>query len=183
MSRDLAPSSWTELDRVLAELAKVFLFDDIPTDLSVLSDPDRCPPAFLPWLAWALSVDDWNAEWSLEQKRSVVRNSFLVHARKGTVGAIRRAVESVGYEITIVELQRTLGASYAYQFDADVNVGEQGIDGETQSEIERLIETNKRVSCHLRNLNLRAVNLELPIYMGATTVTGEMTTITLDTTD
>lgn len=66
----------------------------MPADL--MWDPATCPEAFLPWLAWALSVDDWDASWSVERKREVIAASVDIHRHKGTVWAMRRALQVAG---------------------------------------------------------------------------------------
>lgn len=59
--------------------------------------PERAPAAVLPWLAWALSVDDWDEAWSEERKRAVIAASVEVHRHKGTVGSMKQALQSMGY--------------------------------------------------------------------------------------
>ncbi|MDO5606696.1 MAG: phage tail protein I [Paracoccus sp. (in: a-proteobacteria)] len=61
-----------------------------------LWSPERCPSALLPWLAWALSIDNWDADWSDEVKREVIAASVEVHRHKGTVWAMRRALTVAG---------------------------------------------------------------------------------------
>ena len=39
---------------------------DVPIDR--LWNPATCPENILPFLAWALSVDVWNPQWSVEQE-------------------------------------------------------------------------------------------------------------------
>ncbi len=68
----------------------------IPVLIGDLCNPATCPAALLPWLAWALSVDDWDPEWSEEVKRNVIAVSVEVHRRKGTVWAMRRALDAAG---------------------------------------------------------------------------------------
>lgn len=69
---------------------------DIQILVSDLWNPAACPAALLPWLAWALSVDDWDAGWSDETKRSTIAVSLEVHRRKGTVWAMRAALRAAG---------------------------------------------------------------------------------------
>jgi phage tail P2-like protein len=68
---------------------------DVPVDR--LWNPSTCPAALLPWLAWALSVDEWDDAWPEETKRRVIADSVTVHRVKGTVGAVRRALAAAGY--------------------------------------------------------------------------------------
>lgn len=60
-----------------------------------LWNPDTCPADLLPWLAWAFSVDQWDAEWSVEQKRAIVAASLFVHKRKGTPAAVKEVVDLI----------------------------------------------------------------------------------------
>jgi phage tail P2-like protein len=75
----------------------------IPAPLRSLWNPDTCPASLLPWLAWGLSVDDWNADWTEAQKRNVIRSSVETHRQKGTIGAVRRVADSFGLGIVLRE--------------------------------------------------------------------------------
>ena len=68
------------------------------------------PAALLPWLAWAVSVDYWDSSWTEQQKRNVVAASIEVHQHKGTVSAMRRVVEALGFDFSIVEWWETTPA-------------------------------------------------------------------------
>jgi phage tail P2-like protein len=72
--------------------------------LSTLWDPMTCPVAFLPFLAWSLSVDEWGSEWSVATKRSALAASLAIHQLKGTPAAVKRALVAAGYgDATVVE--------------------------------------------------------------------------------
>ena len=71
---------------------------DIP--IRHLWDADTCPPAFLPFLASAMSVDTDLSVFTVDQQRGLIRNSFEVHRRKGTVGSMKRLVASLGWTLT-----------------------------------------------------------------------------------
>ena len=76
---------------------------DIPVDLRKLWNPDECPADLLPYLAWALSVDRWDKNWSEQTKRQVIKASWLVHRQKGTISALRRVVEPFGFLLRVIE--------------------------------------------------------------------------------
>lgn len=62
------------------------------------------PSVVLPWLAWALSVDEWGEDWSDEVQRNSIEASIEIHRHKGTIHSIRLALRSAGYgEATILE--------------------------------------------------------------------------------
>lgn len=86
-----------------------------PRLIAQLWDPATCPISALPWLAWALSVDDWDEAWPEAAKRAVVAASVAVHRRKGTVASVRAMVAAFGVspdEMTIEE--RLEGYSWAH---------------------------------------------------------------------
>lgn len=86
-----------------------------------LWSPQTCPAAQLPWLAWALSVDEWDATWPEETKRQVIAASIEQHRKKGTVGALRRALQRLGYE---VEIDEQTGVAYTFRLRFKVREGE-----------------------------------------------------------
>ena len=75
----------------------------VPDLIKALHDPWACPLAFLPWLAYAYSVDTWNDVWPETTKRAVVANSIAVHTHKGTRGGVEDALAALGVEVTIEE--------------------------------------------------------------------------------
>lgn len=89
----LLPYNATAAERALEAAGTVAVSMPIPDGLR---DPWRCPAPFLPWLAWSLSVDEWDPNWSEDAKRSTIAASIEVHRRKGTVWAMRRALVAAG---------------------------------------------------------------------------------------
>ncbi|MBT2131228.1 phage tail protein I [Aliiroseovarius lamellibrachiae] len=65
--------------------------------VSQLMNPQTCPAELLDWLAWAFSVDDWDTDWGEQRKRIAIQAAVFIHRRKGTPGAIRRALDAFGY--------------------------------------------------------------------------------------
>ena len=88
-----------------------------------LWNPDTCPLEVLPWLAWALSVDKWDQDWSEEIKRNVVRSSVEVHRKKGTVHAIKQAVRAVYSDTEINEWFNYGGNPYHFKIAVDIGNG------------------------------------------------------------
>ncbi len=91
----LLPPNSTATERAIeAATAPGF---ELPVDVASLSRPAACPPQFLASLAWGLSVDSWDSDWTDARKRAVIAASVEVHRRKGTVGSIKRALAAMGY--------------------------------------------------------------------------------------
>lgn len=89
MTNSLLPPNATALERALE--AGGGRFDAIDTPAGSIDDPATCPAAVLPWLAWGLSVDSWDPDWTEAEKREAVAHSIEMHRRKGT----RLSVETV----------------------------------------------------------------------------------------
>lgn len=79
----------------------------LPVPLRDLVSPDNIAAKWLPWLAFALSVDDWDPTWPESVRRRVVAQSIDVHRRKGTLAAVKQAVAAFGGSISIREWWET----------------------------------------------------------------------------
>lgn len=76
----------------------------VPRPLETLWQPYAAPTAFLPWLAWQMSVD---LEWGLcrtdAERRTLIARSLELHRHKGTAGALERALDVFGIEAEVIE--------------------------------------------------------------------------------
>jgi len=151
--RSLLPLNSTPLERgIEAAFAETTL---IP--LRTLYNPDTCPVHLLPHLAWAWSVDRWDPAWPEPVKRAAIKASFYIHKHKGTIGALRRVVEPLGYLIEVLEWWQTVPEGVPGTFALKVGVLDTGITEEMYLELERLIDDAKPVSRQLTGL---AISLE-----------------------
>lgn len=91
----LLPPNATRLERALSLVIAEALA--VPVPVARMWRPDQIPAAFLPWLAWGFSVDDWDAAWPEARQRAVIAAAVEVHRRKGTIGAVRRALAVAGW--------------------------------------------------------------------------------------
>ncbi len=90
---ELLPPNSTALEHRLADGQRHF--SELPVAIRHLRNPASCPAPLLPFLAWELSVNEWNPDWGEDVKRRVIADSVRVHRRKGTRGAVRRALEAI----------------------------------------------------------------------------------------
>ncbi|BDA11936.1 phage tail protein I [Aeromonas caviae] len=172
---DLLPPSATQTERKLAAVnAKAC---DLPVDvLRTLWNPHTCPVWRLPSLAAERSVDRWDENWPEATKRKVIANAPFVHRHKGTVGAIRRAVEPLGYLIRVLHWYQENPNAEPGTFKLDVGVLDTGITELMYAELERLIDDAKGLTRHLTGL---AISMETrgPLYVGAACYLGDELTI------
>lgn len=172
MKSNLLPTGSSPLERAAAiALAEI---ERIPVPIRQLWHPDKCPVRLLPYLAWAFSVDRWDINWPEKAKRDAIKAAMFIHQHKGTIGALRRVVEPLGYLIQVIEWWQTGDAPGTFRLDIGVN--ENGITEEMFFELEALIEGAKPVSRHLTGL---AIEMESTgtFYAAVANFDGEMTTV------
>ena len=112
----------------------------MPVDLRDLVNVQTCPPHFLPWLAYALSVDAWNPSWSDRVKRNLIAASIDLHKRKGSASSVRAVVQAFGGQIALREWWQMTPPGPPHTFDIVLTLN--GNDGQvaTQAFIEEVID-------------------------------------------
>ncbi|QZA57082.1 phage tail protein I [Pseudomonas sp. 2hn] len=150
MVTQLLPGNATQLERLAAEA--LTQIQRVPVPMRDLVNPDRCPIELLPYLAWAFSVDRWDSRWPERAKRRAIRSAFLIHTRKGTIGALRRVVEPLGYLMEVVEWFNTVPQGMPGTFALKLGVLDTGITEEMYNELAWLIDDAKPLTRHLTGL-------------------------------
>lgn len=172
MNNSLMATGSSVLEQRAAEACAVI--SDLSVPLRDLWNPWKCPVKFLPYLAWAFSVDSWDENWSEAEKRAVISEAFWLHQRKGTIAAIRRVVEKMGYSLTIEEWWEVADPAGTFRLEVDVN--DIGLTEKILNELTRLINDAKPVSRHLTQLNI-AAKVRGDIWVGSTLCCGEIISI------
>jgi len=172
MSNSLLPPGSSALERRLAAACSGMAGLNVP--LRELWKPATCPEKFLPYLAWAFSVDRWDESWVESVKRKVVLDAFYIHQHKGTTSAIRRVVEPFGFLIRIIEWWQTGEAPGTFRLD--IGVQDKGITEESYQELERLISDARPCSRHLLGMS---INLQVSgqMQMAAASYNGDDLTV------
>ncbi len=151
-SAPLLPPNATPLERRAAQTGA--RIERVPVPLRDLWNPATCPAELLPFLAWSFSVDRWNPAWPIATKRAVTAASYFVHRKKGTIGALRRAVEPLGFLIRVIEWWQTNPPGPRGSFRLEVGVRQTGIDEAMYAELERLIDDAKPCSRPMLGLQI-----------------------------
>ncbi|EOD6482404.1 phage tail protein I, partial [Klebsiella pneumoniae] len=172
MTSSLLPPGSSALERRLAQACSGI--SDLNVPLRDLWNPWKCPAGFLPYLAWAFSVDSWDESWSEQEKRTVISESFRLHQRKGTIEAIRRVVEKMGYSFSIAEWWEVADPAGTFRLEVDVN--DIGITSRILDELTRLVNDAKPVSRHMAQFNI-STKVQGNIYVGSTLCGGDIISI------
>lgn len=146
----------------------------ITVALRTLWTPTDCPVDLLPYLAWALSVDRWDKNWTAAKKITAIQRAYWQHRRKGTRAAVRRVIESMGFSATFAEWFDTGDQPGTFRLEVDVN--EVGLTEKTLAELNRLIADAKPVSRHISQLTI-AAKVTGDISVGAVLQCGDILTV------
>ena len=166
----LLPSNRTPLEQALAQVSMEKL--DLPNVLRRMISPATCPVELLPWLAIQRSVDRWDPTWSEAIKRKVVKDSFEVHQRKGTVAALRQVVEPFADLIDITEWHQLEPMGEPGTFSMSLALFESGLTEQGLAELERIIGDTKPISRHLVGLSI-TYSPKGELFLGGSIFTGD----------
>lgn len=86
----LLPPNATPIETAYVTSGGRILDADPPVDM--VWDAWRCPSKYLPYLAWALSVDQWSDDWDEIAQRQAIADSPAWHRIKGTRAAVEQAI-------------------------------------------------------------------------------------------
>ncbi|WP_186148303.1 phage tail protein I [Burkholderia gladioli] len=143
----LLPPNATPLEQRLAQACAVI--ERVPVPTRDAWNPATCPVALLPWMAWGFGVDQWDNEWTEDQKRTAIAQALYVQKHKGTIGAVRTAVATLGYDVEIQEWFNQIPASAPYTFDVIVHGDQVGVDQAAMERILYVVRLFKNLRSHI----------------------------------
>ncbi|GAA5443152.1 hypothetical protein Misp06_01328 [Microbulbifer sp. NBRC 101763] len=150
MNNTLLPPNASQLELAVESVIATRL-NAIPVNITELYDPDKCPPTFLPFLAWQHSVDTWNDSWPTATKRAVIRSAFTTHTTKGTRSAVETAAAAFGGDVAIVEWFQTDPPGKPHTFDLVLNAVDafgKPVSAEFQKDIVKAVTYVKPLRSH-----------------------------------
>jgi phage tail P2-like protein len=168
MNRDMLPPNRTTLESALAD---AMALDADPAVLATLWDADACPAAWLPWLAWALSVEEWESATTEAQQRALVRQSVPRHRRKGVPASLVDTLASLGLRARVHDRLET-----PHAFEMVIDLSDAGLDEATRQRIESAVG-------HYRNARSFATAIRIAmtsrgvIHVGAAVSLGDELTV------
>lgn len=114
----LLPPNATPLERALEVGAA--RISDVAAPIDTLLDPATIALEALPWLAFGLSVDLWDAAWPEAVKRQAVASSIARHRIKGTVASVAMVLARLDALARIVEWHDSDGRLAPHTFEIDI---------------------------------------------------------------
>lgn len=175
---DLLPPNATPQERALSDATERLA--GVPVTIRQVWNPDTCPANLLPWLAWAFSLDNWDNSWTEAQKRAAIKASHSVHRHKGTVGALKAALDSLGLDLAVTEWHQKQPVGDPYTFSVRIAVDQVGVPGAGAfASIEGVIDSTKNLRSHLDGIDVVG-STRATEYVAAAVVCGETVFIKSD---
>lgn len=118
---------------------------------------DNLPESILQYMAWENGV--YGAEWfiagTLDKRRELVKNSFLLNKLRGTRWAVERIFEVLGWRVEIKEWFEEGADPYTFRVSL-LDITGIGMSEDEAKWITALLDAYKPVSRHLTGINLAA---------------------------
>lgn len=134
---------------------------------------DKLPSAALDHLAAQYDVSVWRDSWAVQLKRSVLKSALATKRKRGTRGAVLKAVESLGSSASIVEWweKTPKGDPHTFTIFATLSKASGGIDAEKQEDLIRQIDDAKPFRSHYELVLCQSVDGGIGVYGCVRTMT------------
>lgn len=149
MHKTILPSNATPLEIAL-DLNTAKSLAGLPP-VEHLWSAQKCPLPLLPFLAWALSVDEWDNTWPEHKKRQVVQSSVFVHRHKGTRASMEAALKALDFGSAISEWFEHGGDPYTFRVDVYVS---NGLTSDDIRDVQGAIRNTKNARSWLERLRI-----------------------------
>jgi len=148
--QSILPNNSTPLETALEKTVS----RAVPNVLECIWNPSTCPEHLLGVLAWGLAVEEWDDSWPADAKRQVCKTAIEVHQYKGTVYAIKTALDSLNTSIDLAEWFENGGQPYtatlvAYAADNLDKNGDTLLTPALQAKLWRVVNSAKNARTHI----------------------------------
>ena len=132
---------------------------------TIYANIDTLPEEVLDMLATDFKVDWWSYDYTLEEKRRTLKNSWFVHKRLGTAGAVERALSAIYEGSEVIEWFEYGGEPY--HFKLLIPVDQTTLDPTKHSTVLRLITYYKNLRSVLDDVEYYGSECSGTLYVAA----------------
>jgi len=129
-------------------------------------NPNTCPAHLLPWLAWAVSIDRWSADWSEARKRLEIAKSIDDHRVKGSRASVEEVLQRYDELLELVEWWETFPTATPHTFEIRLPLGPDGGARASREFVEAIISevvTVKPARSHFQLIQM--LDAAAPVYL------------------
>ena len=135
------------VDAFVLALAKIFADrQDEINSITLYSNIDGLSEPILDVLAKDFKIDWWDPEYTVEEKRQTLKDSWYVHRHMGTRGAVERAISAIYPDTTLEEWFEYDGEPY--HFRLWVNLSDDDVDSDRMRRVLSRLEIYKNLRSH-----------------------------------
>ena len=120
-------------------------------NLLIYSRIDQLPEALLDILARDFKVDWWDGDYTLEEKRRTLKDSWRVRRMLGTKTAVETAISAIYPETTVIEWWEYGGAPYHFRLRIDVS-SKSDINSKRHQRVLERVRFYKNLRSHLDSI-------------------------------
>jgi phage tail P2-like protein len=114
----------------------------------ILASIDTLSAGVLEHLAAQYDLTAWDSAWPISTKRAVLKTAIADKRKKGTRGAVQRAIEAVAPLATITEWWQKTPQGTPHTFEIDVLQDGEAVDAETVADVIAQVNDSKPVRSH-----------------------------------
>lgn len=115
--------------------------------LAIYPRIDELPEELLDILAYDFKVDWWDADYTLEEKRRTLKDSWRVHRMLGTKAAVELAISAIFPEVRVSEWFEYGGDPYHFRLSIDVS--KEDTDSDRYQRVLERVNFYKNLRSHL----------------------------------
>ncbi len=150
----LLPPNATPLERALDSCTGAL--DRLPVPHRQLLDAEQAAEQLLPWLAWELSVDEWDPSWGPQQKRASIAASISIHQHKGSIGSVREGLNGIGIGARVQEWFAMQPVGEPGTFALLVEVDQMPAVKQNVLQVVTVLANTKNLRSHLTDITISA---------------------------
>lgn len=145
-------------------------------DLSVLltRNIDTVNASVLPFLAWEFHVEGYDEATTDDERRSLIKNSLVLHRYKGTRWAVERVLALLGFDGTVVEWFEDGSAPYTFRLE--LNNGSRSLQTDDITRLVSRVGEYKNVRSQLSSIR-QYRNAGANLYNGGAVMVTKKTTL------
>ena len=142
--------------KALAQSAAAILIDRAQEveRLCIYAHIDTMPEKLLDILARDFKVDWWNPDYTLEEKRRTLKDSWKVHRMLGTKAAVETAISAIYPETKVIEWFEYGGSPYSFKLQIDATY--ENVDPERHKRVLERVEYYKNLRSNLEGVDYTA---------------------------
>ena len=140
--------------------------------LSIYPRIDELPEELLDILAYDFKVDWWNGDYSLEEKRQTLKDSWRVHRMLGTKAAVETAISAIYPNTQVSEWFEYDGDPYHFRLLIDATF--EDVDPEKHQRVLERVDFYKNLRSVLDEIEYYDAGGSAAAYFGAAVIGAEL---------